>query len=311
MNHPCRTSTSTELGRPHKSCKLRLAAFFTTLFLQHSLVSSSSQVSNDDSSEQQFAHSAEALPASPATNPGSVTNYTHMQGPFYVKNTYLRTNLKEDQTGVPLSLSIFIVDQRSCAPIENALVEVWGANKQGLYSGFVNNTSSLSECSSWLRGGAETDTNGVAKFETIYPGVEANRSLHLYAIVRTDWFEHSKNKTVDSDSTQSAAAIGQIFFPDAVNSQVLQRPAYQRNSAKPIKNEADPFYTAEEGSWKAKTDLRTADLNDGVQAYVTITVDAASPQKFATSTSSKIHPSLLFIAFYGLFFTMRTPIMRS
>jgi hypothetical protein len=46
-------------------------------------------------------------------------------------------------------------------------------------------------------------------------------------VVRTDWYEVADNKTIDSDSMQYAAAIGQIFFPDDLNQNIYKDPNYK------------------------------------------------------------------------------------
>lgn len=196
-----------------------------------------------------------------------------LQGQHYIKNTLLRSNLTENQPGLPLSIAITVVDTASCAPVENALVEIWGSNNQGLYSG------SSDDRSSWLRGGLATDAEGIATFNTIYPGPESKRAPHLYAIVRTDWFEVSGNKTIDSDSVQHAAATGQVFFPNDLNHQVYKDTIYKAASTKAVKNEADPCHQAGSSFWAAQTEPFARGTNGGIRAHLTISFNINDPPK--------------------------------
>ncbi|KAI8453341.1 hypothetical protein BY996DRAFT_6414743 [Phakopsora pachyrhizi] len=129
------------------------------------------------------------------------------------------------------------------------------------------------------------DSEGLAKFETLYPGQEENRSLHLYAIIRTDWYEHSKNQTVDSDSSHNAAAIVQIFFPDSLNHQVLNRTDYKITGRQFVKNKQDFIFSSGQGVLKAKAELPKSSICGGVQAHVQISVDAHASQNITVTES--------------------------
>lgn len=50
------------------------------------------------------------------------------EGPYYVANELLRTDLRETQSGVDLLLDIGIMDVSTCQPLEQALVEIWACN---------------------------------------------------------------------------------------------------------------------------------------------------------------------------------------
>lgn len=213
-------------------------------------------------------------------------NSTTCQGSHYLKNTYLRSDLRDNQTGLPLSIQLTVLDSHSCAPVENALVEIWGANTHGAYSGgFMGAQTPRFDCSSWLRGGLATDSDGTVKFETIYPGPEPKRAPALHAIIRTDWYEHGKNKTIDSDSTPFAAAIGKIFFPNDVNGQVYEDPNYKDKSMNAVKNEADACYKAQSASWKAETEPFTGRASGAIRAHVTIAVNVSEPAKFKVESA--------------------------
>lgn len=50
----------------------------------------------------------------------------------------------EDKTGFPLQLTLTVVDDDTCAPLGNALVEIWHCDALGEYSGFVGNNGPTS-----------------------------------------------------------------------------------------------------------------------------------------------------------------------
>ncbi|OAV96997.1 hypothetical protein PTTG_00090 [Puccinia triticina 1-1 BBBD Race 1] len=248
---------------------------FAILLLYHSFLSCFSEPSRPILEHR-------ALPATKSDQPNS----TSLQGSHYIKNTFLRSNLKENQTGFPLSIQFTVLDTDSCAPVENALVEIWGSNSHGAYSGEPTGSSpSQADCSSWLRGGLGTDSEGIARFETIYPGPEVKRAPRIYAIVRTDWYEIANQKTIDSDSVQYAAATGQVFFPDELNEKIYKDPNYKDASTKAVKNEADPSYKVDSGSWKAQAEPFDGGSSGGVRAHVTISLNINAPPKIEIGTA--------------------------
>ena len=99
-------------------------------------------------------------------------------------------------------LDIQIIDINTCTPIQNAAIEIWGANSsvgaaiacsilklighvQGIYSGvagFVNanTTDPRNEDSKALRGIQISGKDGEVQFETIIPGHYFGRTNHLH-----------------------------------------------------------------------------------------------------------------------------------
>ncbi|KAG9099627.1 hypothetical protein FRC06_005080 [Ceratobasidium sp. 370] len=117
------------------------------------------------------------------------------EGPYYINNEYYRTDLRESQKGVKLVLDIGIMDTRTCKPLPAALVELWACNATGAYGGFTT-SGSLSDKFTWLRGGSETNTNGVVELTTIYPGFYTGRTIHIHTMVHTDWTKSANGQVV-------------------------------------------------------------------------------------------------------------------
>lgn len=58
------------------------------------------------------------------------------EGPFYVADEALRSDIAEDKPGVPLLLRILVLDARTCKPLPHAAVDLWHCDALGVYSGF-------------------------------------------------------------------------------------------------------------------------------------------------------------------------------
>merc|ERR1711939_1040593 len=66
------------------------------------------------------------------------------EGPYYINDELVRTNVVEEQAGVPLTLDIGIIDIATCEPATNVYVEIWSCNATGSYSGFASENSGTS-----------------------------------------------------------------------------------------------------------------------------------------------------------------------
>ncbi|KIM22482.1 hypothetical protein M408DRAFT_332916 [Serendipita vermifera MAFF 305830] len=58
------------------------------------------------------------------------------EGPYYLRDEYVRADLREDQAGVTLVLDIGVLDMATCQPATDVFVEIWNCNAQGEYSAF-------------------------------------------------------------------------------------------------------------------------------------------------------------------------------
>jgi protocatechuate 3,4-dioxygenase beta subunit len=95
-------------------------------------------------------------------------------------STYMREDITEGKTGVPLRLLLTFVNvSASCAPITDALVYTWHCDKDGAYSGY-NQPGSNTVGETFCRGVQMTDSTGLARFTTIYPGWYSGRITHVH-----------------------------------------------------------------------------------------------------------------------------------
>ena len=96
------------------------------------------------------------------------------EGPYYLDLDLVRRNIKGNRRGTPLSLRFTVVDASTCRRIQGAAVEIWHADAAGVYSGVSGNTGNF------LRGIQRTNSSGLARFETIFPGWYRGRTPHIH-----------------------------------------------------------------------------------------------------------------------------------
>jgi protocatechuate 3,4-dioxygenase beta subunit len=122
---------------------------------------------------RQSAHAAPILKPTPACGSGEVTPQ-QTAGPFFKPASPERASLIEPEThGNRFVLEGLVLSTR-CAPVANALVELWHAGADGRYDnqGFR------------LRGHQYTDAEGRYSFETIMPGTYGPRTRHYHVKVQ-------------------------------------------------------------------------------------------------------------------------------
>src|SRR3954454_24441459 len=158
--------------------------------------------------------------ASSAT-PSCVLAPEQTEGPYYINDHLIRSNITDGKAGVPLSLRLQVLDATSCKPIKGATVEGWHADGAGNYSGF-------STAGSYLRGGQRSNSAGNVAFKTIYPGWYQGRTTHIHVKV------HVGGKVVHT---------GQLYFPDLLTAAVYRnRSPYRSRGQKDTANAADMVF---------------------------------------------------------------------
>jgi protocatechuate 3,4-dioxygenase beta subunit len=145
------------------------------------------------------------------------------QGPYYIADEAVRSNITEGKTGVPLTLRAFVVDASTCKLIKGAAVDIWHCDALGVYSGFGAGVSNRS----FLRGMQRTNAKGLALFKTLYPGWYPGRTVHIHVKV------HLAGNVVHT---------GQLYFPDAMTDKVYKRSPYSSRGARNTRNAQDSIY---------------------------------------------------------------------
>lgn len=147
------------------------------------------------------------------------------EGPYYFDPKLVRRDIRENRAGVPTVLRLQVFGA-SCAPIEDARVDVWHCDALGVYSSFGGDSGQVSEKGeTFLRGTQMTDAYGRVDFLTIYPGWYRGRTTHIHFKAFVD---------------QANVLTGQIFFPDALSEYLyLNVPAYKRGVIRDTFNDSD------------------------------------------------------------------------
>ncbi|KAK0200635.1 Intradiol ring-cleavage dioxygenase [Desarmillaria ectypa] len=165
------------------------------------------------------------------------------QGPYYVQGEYIRSNMSEDQPGVPAYVNIELIDVFICEPLTGVYLDVWHCNATGVYAGIVadgNGDSSVE--SNWnttfLRGIQKMNDEGYAQFETIFPGHYSGRTTHFYMIVHADGTVFN-NGTFKSDGNQHI-----VFFDQDLITAVEATSPYSTNTIAITNNEDDRVFVA-------------------------------------------------------------------
>lgn len=180
---------------------------------------------------------AAASAATTTTLPSCIVRPAVTEGPYFVDEKLNRTDIRSDPTngtvreGAPLTLTFLVsrVTGSACAALSNATVDVWHCDALGVYSD-ATDAGFNTKGQKFLRGYQTTDTSGKAQFTTIYPGWYQGRAVHI----------HFKIRTTTSEFTS------QLFFDDALNTQVFaQAPYSQKGTQGIMKNAADGIYKSQ------------------------------------------------------------------
>jgi protocatechuate 3,4-dioxygenase beta subunit len=233
------------------------------------------------------------------------------QGPYYIDDEKLRSDITEGKPGVPLKLRITLLDANRCAPLDNAAIDIWHCDALGVYSGFTRNSpdgpggmgrrggpppdfdpqvfppgmpppdggpgrmgpppARITDESRFLRGVQLTGAEGIAEFATIYPGWYAGRAIHI----------HMKVHLGGSAAFQRYAGghvchTGQLFFPEDITADIAKLQPYARRLSihRTLQTE-DGVFNGQHGSASMLTLTRLAKgFNaDGFMASITLAVD--------------------------------------
>jgi protocatechuate 3,4-dioxygenase beta subunit len=144
------------------------------------------------------------------------------EGPYYFDADSIRSDVREDREGTPLRLAVRVRGAEDCAPLANAVVDIWHCDAGGTYSGFDDG-----EGERFLRGAQVTNRDGIVEFATIYPGWYQGRTVHIHAKVHLD---------------RSTVLTTQLFFDDAVTDTVHAREPYAARGARDRRNDSDGIF---------------------------------------------------------------------
>lgn len=159
-----------------------------------------------------------------------------------------------------------MINSLTCKVIKGAAVDIWQCDALGVYS---DESSENTVGETYLRGVQITDKHGLAKFKTIYPGHYAGRTAHIHAKVHISSGDY-KGSLVGGHVSH----IGQMFPPDAVNSEVYQLAPYAQDTVAVTTHAEDRVWTQQDGPDSQLKVTRVGNrLSKGLTATVTLAVN--------------------------------------
>ena len=123
-----------------------------------------------------------------------------------------RKDVSEGFSGLPVRLSLLVVDADSCAPVAGAKVEIWHTQRTGVYSGVTPNPPQCylddPEAATFMyfRGTQTAGADGRVDFDTCFPGWYSGRAIHIHFQVIRD---------------AKVYATSQLFFADELNAEIF------------------------------------------------------------------------------------------
>jgi protocatechuate 3,4-dioxygenase beta subunit len=163
--------------------------------------------------------------------PSCIVRPALTEGPYFVDEKLDRSDIRSDpatgvvRPGAILNLNFLVsrVSGSACTALSGAMVDVWHCDALGVYSDVDS-----ARGQKFLRGFQNTDASGSAKFMTIYPGWYQGRAVHIHFKIRP---------------TSSSEFTSQLFFDDALSTQVFAQAPYSQKGTQGItRNSADGIF---------------------------------------------------------------------
>ncbi len=200
-----------------------------------------------------YASAATILPATQESANVCLFTPAAIEGPYYINGALLRSDVREDRTGLDLRLKLQVVDtDHGCAPISNAAVDIWHCDANGYYSGYPEGDPNMrsgpprgnppppppnneggrdmhakptAPDQHFLRGTQVSNAEGKVEFLTIYPGWYYGRAVHIHFKVYLN---------------RKEMITSQLFFADEVNDQIFSsHDPYRKRGTSPMRNVQD------------------------------------------------------------------------
>ena len=155
-----------------------------------------------------FLLSRGALRAAAPATPGCIARPEQTEGPYFVDEALDRSDIRSDPADgsvtpgarLDLTLNVSRIAKGACVPLAGAIVDLWHCDALGVYSD-VRDPHFDTTGKKFLRGFQATDTNGAARFTTIYPGWYPGRAVHIHFKVRT-----APKKAAGTNSSRSCTS---------------------------------------------------------------------------------------------------------
>ncbi|KAI0200907.1 Intradiol ring-cleavage dioxygenase [Astrocystis sublimbata] len=170
------------------------------------------------------------------SNTSCVLTPDNANGPYFVSQEHIRSDIVEGTVGIPMHLEIQFIDVNTCKPATELLIDTWSCNATGAYSG-VSARGEGGLTTTYLRGVQPTDSDGVVSFDTIFPGHYQGRATHQHLIAHVG-AETLPNGTYTGGRV---AHLSQLFFDQALRDAVEATAPYNTNRIPKTANLRDGF----------------------------------------------------------------------
>lgn len=211
-------------------------------------------------------------------------------GPYYVLGEQIRSDIVEDQPGVPVHLEIQFVDVKTCRPTPGLFIDLWQCNATGVYSG-VSAAGQGGLRSTYLRGVQETDADGVVEFDTIFPGHYAGRATHQHLTVHVG----ARRLPNNTYAGGTVSHISQLFFDQALVDAVERTAPYSANRAARTPNAADAYRgyaaTAAYDPFPEYVLLSAGDLSRGIFMWLEVGFDSSANYDSYATVAAIVGPN--------------------
>jgi len=196
--------------------------------------------------------------ASPGATGACVLTPAQAEGPFFFDTRLERRDVRDGKPGTELQLGLRLLEAGSCSAIAGAVVELWHADADGVYSAFdaADGNSADAAGQTFLRGFQTSDEGGRVEFRTIYPGWYPGRAVHVHVMIVL---------------TGERLLTTQLYFDDALTAEVYASEPYATRGLPDTTNAADGLAPT---SGTIQTLLVDAALEAGTYAgQVDLTID--------------------------------------
>lgn len=153
------------------------------------------------------------------------------EGPYFTCSPSVGKDIAIGQPGKSLTIALRLID-KYCQPVSDGVIDVWACNAEGYYSGYSNDPDKIPPMiraivfghikpdtnDRFCRGALRTDADGIAEFNTVYPGYYYGQPIHVH-------FKAHVNGT--------NLMTSQANFPEQTNQKIMQSAPY--NAQRPIK----------------------------------------------------------------------------
>jgi len=159
-------------------------------------------------------------PASPSFAKTCTVTPAMTEGPYYLSNMPIRSDITEGLPGSKTIITFTVLDKK-CRAVPNAQIDIWHTNATGEYSGVDGNSGTF------MRGSQVTNKNGKVTFTSIFPGWYPARTMHIHAKV---WVNGSEVLTT------------QFFTSDKTTTKVYSTGVYKSRGQQRVNNAQDGIY---------------------------------------------------------------------